>query len=909
MKNHGRTAFLSGLSKSLLAAPLLCVAVSSCEDSEFDKYYERPGWLESPAWNVLEKRGDCKTYLSLVEKTLYAKQLEGSGSYTFFVPTDAAFSKFFEENPYGYGSVDDIPADVAADMVSYMMLFNAYPCDSLGNVLVGYNTWETGKAYKHMTPSYDVLQRDFVNGDSIWVYDIPLTSSSSNISRDWHNYRYLPVFAENYMRENSVLESDYAHFFGAENTRSRYGSVLGAQIQECAPGSGDLYCENGVIHLIDQVVMPLKNLDRMIVEYGEMQKSDNTELLPQEAAEGAWAELKDFLYHRTGDGNYSFLTYTEDVNLAHYFEKMYPGRDLSTFRTRSYYSTMPFYLNYEAYSGTIDGEDAHNSGVTMFVPTKEAMKDYVEDRLLAYVDDKSDWSAAFNSLSKTVLYRMWGALMSNGIIWPSQYESAQNSIGSKEFINGGRFGNDFATVHRGSAFASNGLYHVINTFPKTAAFEGVGSRFLLDSRYSFMERMYTQYYPTSTYNNMLMSPLSNSGQVNITLILNSDANLIDRYGVNYDAADARFENSQGDDVTSFIGAMALHGYIERDTTDRLDLEVDPLNGAYGGWAFTSTSQGDILRYRKTGTTIDGKAEIAVQTVWSLARHINGAPAEEEDLSGMPQTWSESPFSYTSVTKDDYSGYVNGNVYIIEEGGNPLSYGIPARGAREYLEWYLRCDSAQAAPQHSLFKTYWEQAQLATTKPEFGSSKYTILVPTDEALQYAIDQRLMLSPQDIARQASNDPAYYDSAAYYVNVYLLSTDCFPDDGTSNLYSPGTWSLPNPLIDLSRGYPVSTSCKPMTEEWEDFMSGTTKMSMRLQKVGADHRLRFLGRDYESGIYVSAKAVNASDIAGDRFSNTVVRQLGQSNIIVPRSVIHSLDGFVLYQIQSNPAKHPVTE
>lgn len=908
MKNHGRTAFLSGLSKSLLAAPLLCIAVSSCEDSEFDKYYERPGWLESPAWNVLEKRGDCKTYLSLVEKTLYSKQLEGSGSYTFFVPNDAAFEAFFNENPYGYRSVKDIPDDVAADMVSYMMLFNAYPCDSLGNVLEGYNTWEIGRAYKHMTPSYDVLQRDYVNGDSIWAYDYPGGTSSVSVNLDWHNYRYLPVFSENYMRENSIGASDYTHFFKEGSNWSKYGNVLGAQIQEISAGSGDLYCENGVIHIIDKVVMPLKNLDRMIIEYGEMQKSGNTELLPAEASKGAWSYLKDFLYHKTGDGNYKFLNYSSNTTFQHYFEKMYPDLDLSTFRVRRYIG-LPVLLDYEAYSGEIDGEDAYNSGITLFLPTKEVMEDYVNNRLLAYVEDKSDWSAAFNTLSETVLQNFWCSILSDGIVWPSHYKTAQNSIGSNEFINGGLSGNDFASVSESSAFASNGLYHVVNTFPRTAAFEGVGSRFLLDPRYSIMERMYTQYYLNSTYKNMLRSSLSNEGQTDITLILNSDANLMERYGIYYDAAASAFKNKAGDDVTSYIGTMALRGFIERDTTDRLDLEVDPLNGAYDGWAFTSTYHGDMIRYRKTGNVIDGKPEIAVQSVWSLARHINGAPAEEDELEQMPQTWAASPFSYTSVTKDDYKGYLNGNVYIVEEGGNPISYGTPTTSISRYLEWYLRCDSAQTAPKHSLFKTYWEQAKSATTKPEFGSGYYTILVPTDEALQYAIDQHLMLSPQDIARKVLGDPLYYDTAAYYVTTYLLSTDCFPDDGASNIYSPQTWELPNALIDLSRGYPVSTSCKPMTEEWEDFMSGTAKMTMRLQKVGADHQLRFLGRDYESGIYVSAKAINASEISGGIFSNTVVRELGQSNIIAPRSVIHSFDGFVLYQIQQNPTKHQVTE
>jgi hypothetical protein len=59
-------------------------------------------------------------------------------------------------------------------------------------------------------------------------------------------------------------------------------------------------------------------------------------------------------------------------------------------------------------------------------------------------------------------------------------------------------------------------------------------------------------------------------------------------------------------------------------------------------------------------------------------------------------------------------------------------------------------------------------------------------------------------------------------------------------------------------------------------------------------------LGKDYESGSYVAAKAINASQVDGTRFDNSVVRALGQSNVMGERAVIHSLNGFVLYQIQS---------
>jgi hypothetical protein len=912
MKNHGRKAFSGRISvkAGLWATPLLCMAVASCSDSDFDKYYERPSWMEAPAWNVLQQRGDCKTYLELVGKTLYSKQISGSGSYTFFVPTDEAFEAFFADNPYGYKSVDDIPADMATEIVSYTMLYNAYPCDSLGNTLDGYNTWTRGAAYKHQTPSYEVLTRDYVNGDSIWTYFYigGTTASPSN------NYRYLPVFTKSYWKENSLTENDYNAFYPTSegSNWSDLGNVLGAQIKEVSSGSGDLYCENGVIHLMDKVVMPLKNLDRMIIDYAEESQSS----LPDNVKDGAWSTLKKMLYHQTGDGSYQFLSYSEDANWTHYFEKMYPERDLSTLKLRTY-QTLPFSLANENYSGSVEGDNAYNSGATLFLPDEQTMSDYLNNRIFAYLDasEKADLDVAFNSLSEEVLPKVWNSLFANGIVWPTHYSNAQNRIGSNEYINGGRLsGNTFAASVEHSAMASNGAVHIINFFPKTAAFEGVGSRFLLDPNYSLLEQVYAGTYTNSIYSTMLLSPLSNYNQVDLTVIMNSDSNLKTQFGVYYDAVDEAFKDKDGTTVSTAMNQMAQMGYIERDTTDRLDLTVDPLDGAYGGWAYTTTYYGYMIRYRQTGRTVQGKPEIAIQSnynlYWGAKYGDNTMPLFANNLRVAPQTEDWTAYNSALAIQDPtYSGYNNGKVYLIEEGSRPLAYGAAIGYTPvEYLEWYLSCDSAQVSPKHSLFKTLWDLAKEATTAPTMGSGYWTVLVPTDEALQYAVDKGYFLAPDKMASMqklhnldATTYPENYaDSAANLVNVYLLSGDVYPDDGLSTLYSSNAWSAPSALVDISSGWPVSTSYKPMTDEWEDFMSGTTKLSMRLNKVGSTHQLRFLGKNYESGSYVAAKAINASELDGTRFDNGVVRELGQSNIMAERAVIHSLNGFVLYQIQS---------
>lgn len=889
-----RSAFYQGLP----IAAFIALAMSSCNDTDFDRYYERPGWLESPAHSVLASRSDCKIYLQLVEKTLYAKQLEGSGSYTFFVPTDDAFQKFFASNEFGWRSVNDIPADKAAEIVSYSMLFNSYPCDSIGSVLEGYGDWTTGGAYKHQTPSYSVLERDFVNGDSIWVYDY----LSGNT--DMHNYRYLPVFTSKYFSANNLKVSDYNHFY-PNSPWSQYGNVLGAQIQQVSEGSGDLYCENGVIHLVDQVIVPLKNIDRMIRDYGEGASSR-----PTEAKEGSWDILKRLYYHKIGNGTYRYLRFSEDKLMTHYFEKMYPDYDLSTLKMRNNLGELQFAFNIEDYVSFADaeGDNSYNSGITLFVPSEEAMKEYVGNRILSYVahegwdESQESLDKAFNLLSNSVTDQIWASILSNGIIWPSQYKNAQNMVGSNEFINGGANGNEFskATV-KSSAFASNGVYHVVNFFPKTSAFEGVGSRFLLDPKYSYFEQVFAKNYSLSVYSNMLLSPFNNNGNINLSVILYSDQSARRFDGIVYDAVDGIFKNGANADVNTNFNRMALFGYVERDTLDRFDFEVDPLNGAYGGWAFTTNSFGELIRYKKTGKSIEGKPEIMVQSLYS----IFAEQAPDTALTSYPASWQvENPKEgyYTSIYKDpSYDAYVNGNVYLAKEGTAPLYYGDPEYDTYTSLEYYLRMDAASANPRHTIFKGLWDMAKGAGTPPALGSGFWTILVPTDKALQVAVDKELMYTANQMKILAGSNPdaSYADTAAMYINAYLIKSDLFPDDGAKTLYSSNVWSSPSAPIDLgTSGFPVTTMVKPMSNDWEDLMSGTTSMTAYINKVGADHKLRFLARNYIQGDMTAVYAYNGTDVMGSGLSNCVIRELGQSNVIANRGVIHSFDGYLIYKV-----------
>jgi len=955
---HNKRRLLSGLLYSgvpVMAVSVLCL--TGCKE-EFGGYYNQPSWVSASSAQVLKEHGDCSIYLQLVGKTLFSKQVEGSGQYTFLVPTDEAFANFFASNPYGYKSVDDIPEDVAARMVSSWMMYNSYPCDTLSNVLTGFNTWDVNLAFKHRTPSYDVLRQETIDGEVYQLYDYPYTTASFDIadkSLDWHNYRYLPIWTNRYNSNNSITSADWSKVVGSEF--SPYGNYVSAGIIDAGSGAenpGDLYCQNGVIHLVNKVVMPLENMDALIRTYGDGSAVDE----PEKAKQGGWKLLNNILNFKKGNGEYAFINLAENSVAKHYFEKMYPDLDLTNFRLRSYYlGNNPFLLNIENYATMALGQSGitstsdlfytnFNGGMTFFVPEKGALLNFINNRLFKYIGvelaencTQEEFNAAFQKMSVNVPIALWQSMQSDGMIWPSQFQSmAVNSVGSSEHIDGYDDAITFDNNALASGIASNGMWHIINYVPKTAAFEGIASRFLLDPAYSIEEDLISM---TAVYNNMLKSKLSGMNDVNLSLILWGDENAKWWDNVHYSTLLSAYARGSVGNETSVQGLLLsniYNSYVEREAIDALDLEVDPLDGAYGGWAYTNNYLGGVMRYRKSGKTIDGKPEIQIQTTWSIRNDANER-AWWTDESLRPEKLQQSEpaeGSYMSVVKDNSVDYVNGNVYTAVEHSAPLSYAMEgtygdgtlyyssSASALYYLKSYLAADAQSATPQHTIFKKYWDYYQTYKSLKgnadtiSIGSGNWTIFVPTDAALQAAIDYgkdhdiSLLVDPDKLPSTPNPDGVnWVDSVIYILNAYITKSGCYPDDGLSAIYETSeAWDgMSASNREAPKQYLVTTNAKitdvdrvindKVVKPWDGLISGA-QMSGYVAKTGSDNKLQYFGRPYTSGAFEVVNVYNSNEMTST-FDNTVVREAGQSNIIAPSCMIHSLNGFVIYKIASH--------
>ena len=370
IENLTATRMISQFTRPLLIKGILLstlVFAASCE-SEFDKYYERPSWLEEDAYKVLKSKGNFTHYLELVDRTLYSKILHGSGSYTIFAPNNVAFEKYLKLK--NYSSVKDIPINEASDIVSYSMLYNQYTGLNLGNTWLSSSEWSIGSSVRKKTPSYKGIYKDKVNGDSVYVFD----AYSSAFDETIHDNRYLSVFTPAYFTSNALKSSDYNQFYSSE--WGSIANVFGSQIIE-----SDIYCSNGVVHETDMVIEVPMNIDAMIMQYAEDASKSSQ----------GWIRFKELLKHKYSDGNDQFIIYQENKDASTYYKKVYPEKEaeLSKVYSRQYdLSQFGCNPNIEEFIVTSeDGGTSETNGYTLFLPSASSIDNYFKNTILGYTDN------------------------------------------------------------------------------------------------------------------------------------------------------------------------------------------------------------------------------------------------------------------------------------------------------------------------------------------------------------------------------------------------------------------------------------------------------------------------------------------------------------------------------------------
>jgi uncharacterized surface protein with fasciclin (FAS1) repeats len=430
------------LLKKLLVFLCAVVLLGSCRKEAFDNYYGRPENLEPPIYQVLTNKGNFTNLLAIIDKSGYKTTLSSAGYWTFFAPNDAAFQRYFTENNT---SLDRISSATAFKIVTYCLVFNAFQTDHIADYQAP-SGWVPNQGFKRRTAYYDgfykiakpaVLSAE--PGDSTVLISANRNGGAPYLFGD-NNNKYIPYFYSTFMSAKGLSGSDYNYFYPS-STYTGFNVVNASVINK------DILAENGVIHEIDRVILPLPSLEQKLAsnpEYSEFKKL-----------------LDQFM-----------ITYVRNADAARRYNTLTNKND-NVF-VKQYNAGLAFALNNENYIKLTDN-DGQSEGYSMFVPTNAALTSYLNTVILEFYK-------TVDRLPPGIITDLINAHLWQTTVWPSKFNSTANFLGEPA-----RFDPNANIVDK--MFCSNGIFYGANQVQRANIFSTVYSRSYLDPEYSMMTRL------------------------------------------------------------------------------------------------------------------------------------------------------------------------------------------------------------------------------------------------------------------------------------------------------------------------------------------------------------------------------------------------------------------------------------
>ncbi|HEX8015289.1 MAG TPA: fasciclin domain-containing protein [Flavobacterium sp.] len=465
------------------------VLLSSCSKDAYDDYYERPDSLEPPIYQQLEARGNFKNLLVLIEKAGYKDILGKAGYWTMMAPNDEAFTKFFQEQ--GITDVNKVDAETASKIVKYALIYNAFRADQLSDYQSG-TGWVPDNAFRRRTAFYDGFQNKTINGKPMVV--VGSNRNGGYLSGD-NNNKYISYFEKEYFTVKGLTSNDYNFFFPG-STYTDF-NLLGGSVKEA-----NIVAENGFIHEVTQVSLPLVNLDQYLEnnsEYSQFRKllEDN---------------LVIYAFNQSATTTYrNFSGKNDDVYVKYYDP------------------TLPYSPNNENFLKQADN-DGQSDAYTLFAPDNTSLQKFIDEVLLKNYP-------SIDKLPQYIFQDLFKAHMVQGAVWPSKLGSFNNGLDEELRFN-------LNTDVKEAKVLSNGFFYGTNKVQASNLFYSVYTSAYLDPKFTLATRLFND---GSSYREII----SNINQ-KYTLFLPSDTVL---RGLGYEYNTARSEWN----YVSPINGAALSG--------------------------------------------------------------------------------------------------------------------------------------------------------------------------------------------------------------------------------------------------------------------------------------------------------------------------------------------------------------
>lgn len=248
----------------LLVGGAMCLAglaTFSCSDT-YDLDSKQPSGLNT-IYGYMEKRGDFKNFLQLIDDLGQKEILSKTGSKTLFPANDDAFNAFYASNTWGVHKYSDLTLAQKKLLLKSAMIDNPYPTSMLStaqgpvkgevcrrsssqSLYDSVQVVSTSSLELPQNPRWQVLRAS--HPDSIVLFK---DASGSNPM-----VHFTPKFLDANKIESTDIDFLYNDPDGTRSSDDTYVNRSKILTSE--------FCKNGFVHVVDKVITPLDNMAEII---------------------------------------------------------------------------------------------------------------------------------------------------------------------------------------------------------------------------------------------------------------------------------------------------------------------------------------------------------------------------------------------------------------------------------------------------------------------------------------------------------------------------------------------------------------------------------------------------------------------------------------------------------------------
>ena len=689
--------------------PVLVLAISalvSCSDPYLYDNQE-PKWLGSSIYGYLEQQGNYKNTLRLIDTLKYTEDMKLTGSKTLFVANDSAYEAFFQNNNWGVNRFEDLTLSQMKMLMNFSIIDNAYLLQTMVNYYNAGTTYENS-AMRRLTAlsPLDSIAQDFEGRIPENPYWNPYKTRGIHIMKDATNMPTV-FYTQDFLNQNSITNDDFAVLSGGL-TRST-GEVHVFDDKVVTP---NVVCKNGYIHVLDHVLTAPKNMAQYL------ESNDNTKI---------FSKLLDRFcapyYDDAITKQYNQLpgrAPIDSIFVKHYFSPT-GGRTTLPYNNIQLTNVLPFDPGWNSYAAT--GTNIYPDMAAMFVPTDAAMTEYFNSGIGSILKNRfGTWEAVPDNIIIPFLKRHMRSSFIESV--PSRFSKMVDAENYRLPVLPEHIENAYTAVN-GLVYLTNFVYPPVDYIsvyspillsPNTNIYRWAinrtetsvdGTLFAFYKLYiNSLVSKYSVFVPTDEYFSTYIDPIAygqDAPQGGLKFKYNAKTSKV------YAVITTFNKNVDPPVFSDSIGVITDEAFIQDRLWKLLDSHI-VVGTVDSGSKYYVTKGNDLIKVEGTGTnmTVAGGYDIDKST----------------------------PSKVNFIFKQE-----NGNTYFIDKPIQPALKSVykvlsETEGFRKFYEML------NGVPDTCVYKIFSPQG-IDFKINFFNAYRYTIYVPTDSAMQSALDRKLVM----------------------------------------------------------------------------------------------------------------------------------------------------------------------